>query len=205
MNFAELRRELRAFTEKAIKDRMPLAEFRRSAQRISDKYLAPKEFKDAILSDIINEYNYADVNALLREEQKPITEILTSLSPDFANQKVGLRNDIISVIKLGLDKGEFSKAIQGRVEDIIGKYKNYANTITRTALSGFDTLSQYKDEPDDTLYEYGGPAPQRQFCKHMIGQQLTKKQIDVLSSQRGYNVFIYKGLYNCRHFWIKVG
>lgn len=204
MNFIELRRELRNLVEKAIKDNMPRYDFERAAKKISEKYLSNDSYKKMILESIIREYEFTSLNSLLKGEAEVLAELFTSLNQDFAKTKKGIVKGVVDIVKEGLKKGEFSKTIQGRLEGLIGRYRNYANTITVTALGIYDQIVTTKDDDLNTLYEYMGGSPQRPFCKHMIGKRMTRKEINEMSNRLGYDVFTMRGKWRCKHWWQKV-
>ena len=80
----------------------------------------------------------------------------------------------------------------------------------------FDTLSSMlaratetagADElPPDQKFSYEGPldAKTRDFCARLVGQELTRAEIDALDNEQLPNVFLTAGGYNCRHSWIAV-
>lgn len=80
----------------------------------------------------------------------------------------------------------------------------------------FDTLSSMlaratetagADElPPDQKFVYEGPldSKTRDFCANLLGQELTRAEIDALDNEQLPNVFLTAGGYNCRHSWIAV-
>jgi hypothetical protein len=80
----------------------------------------------------------------------------------------------------------------------------------------FDTLSSMlaratetagaDDLPPDQKFVYEGPldAKTRDFCAELVGQELTREQIDALDNQQLPNPFLTGGGWNCRHSWIAI-
>jgi hypothetical protein len=69
-----------------------------------------------------------------------------------------------------------------------------------TETAGADEL------PPDQKFVYEGPldAKTREFCAELVGQELTRAEIDALDNEQLPNVFLTGGGYNCRHSWIAV-
>ena len=206
MNFTNLRRELRAYVEKSIKDRTSESEFKKKVKSIASQYFSDSEYKDTIIDAIVNEYSYTNRNALLKEERTTLSELFTTVNQDFAKTKNGITKDVVKVINQGLKAQEFSREIQTRVESVIGKYRNYANTITRTSIAGFDTIIKHKDDKPTDKYTYIHVPTKRPFCVAILnaaqnGKTWTREEIENMNNGQGLNVFYYCGGYNCRgHF-----
>lgn len=69
-----------------------------------------------------------------------------------------------------------------------------------TETAGADQL------PPDQKFVYEGPldAKTREFCADLVGQELTRAEIDALDNEQLPNPFLTAGGYNCRHSWIAV-
>jgi len=104
---------------------------------------------------------------------------------------------------------------------------NVDSKLTETALNlsaiqlayAPSAFAERTSEQDTKLfkirYEYKGSlAPERAFCKKMMGANLVYRKEDIeLASKKGinkgfgprgadtYNLFLYKGGVNCKHFW----
>jgi hypothetical protein len=209
MNFINMRREVRALTENAIKSNMPRSELLSKLNKISNTYLGEDVLKNDIIDAIVKEYDYATKNSLVKEERQTLSELFASLNNDFAKTKAGINKKVVDVVRLGLKAGEFSKDIQNRIEGVIGTARNYANTIQRTAVSGFDTLSQYKDDDEKTRYTYVHVPTKRPFCVACLaavnsGKTWTRKEIESMNNGQGLNPFIYHGGYNCRGQFVRI-
>lgn len=97
--------------------------------------------------------------------------------------------------------------------------ENMLNTVVNFAVStpNFDKPRRTKSEQDTSIfkirYKYAGNSnPQREFCKKVISsnkvyrsEDLDKQQKTAPNMGKGgsdtYNVFLYKGGVNCKHFW----
>jgi hypothetical protein len=100
-----------------------------------------------------------------------------------------------------------------QAEDENHNYEFAANTgvINPTGKAG-------KSNKDKSLfkirYVYRGGAPKettRDFCRHMMNNEytslFTREDITAMTTANpefgSYNVFRYKGSYNCRHYWLR--
>lgn len=97
--------------------------------------------------------------------------------------------------------------------------ENMLNTLVQLAVStpAFDKPRRTESEQDTSIfkvrYKYAGnPNPEREFCKKMMSankvyraEDLDKEQKTTPNMGKGgsdkYNVFLYKGGVNCKHFW----
>jgi len=89
----------------------------------------------------------------------------------------------------------------------IGQAKAATLFDTLSSILARTTVNAHADElPADQKYQYVGPrdAKTRDFCAGLIGQELTRAEIDDLDNEQLPDVFLTAGGYNCRHSWIAV-
>lgn len=99
----------------------------------------------------------------------------------------------------------------------------YGSTIVNTQVSAFYRSATVTAAVDNgiTRFRYGGPKPDREFCKHVLGgdrsslgissvepqgegRVYTLQEIQAMDNGQTDNVFATAGGFNCVHFWIPV-
>lgn len=204
MNLVEFKRALRALVDKSIKDKTPRLKFLYEMKIIANNYFGNEALKREILTAIANEYNFSNLNSVLKSEKEITDELFKSLSPSFAKTKEGIITKVANLVNDGIKENEFSKVIAARLEGVIGTYRNYSDSIVNTALAGYDNLSKHKDDPENALYRYTGAAPQRPFCRLHYGKVYTRNEIRALNNGQGLDVWTYLGGWRCRHHFLLV-
>jgi len=164
--------------------------------------------KIEILNKMQKQYDWVTKKTESTAIRTDVNEILDTAGSQYALTKKGLRRDIISRIKPLLQNGADKADIRNEVEAIIGKARNTAETIARTAISGFNGAdAAYKSGKAGTeKFTYQGPPAERFFCVNLLklsqqGKSWTRKEIEAMDNGQGLDPFIYKGGYNCRHWW----
>ena len=136
-----------------------------------------------------------------------------------SEEKTPTSKEIIEYLK-GLKKedeydlmDDYNLLDEEQAEDENHNYEFAANTgvINPTGKAG-------KSNKDRSLfkirYVYRGGAPKettRDFCRHMMNNEytslFTREDITTMSTANTdfgtYNIFRYKGSYNCRHYWLR--
>ena len=98
-----------------------------------------------------------------------------------------------------------------------GEEEHYFNNLFKFAAQIQPTGSESWQDNDlwKIRYSYAGnPSPEREFCKLMLGNNLYYRYEDLdrdLTVNPGfgprgaadYNIWLYKGGANCKHFWMR--
>lgn len=149
---------------------------------------------------------------------RPLTE---ESSIDVSTNLSSHKNNNIAdeLIQLGEDISEDYELID-EIEAVDTKLtENMLNTVIQFSVNtpDFDKPRRTESEQDTSIfkvrYKYmGNPNPEREFCAKMMSakklyraEDLDKEQKTAPSmganGQDKYNVFLYKGGVNCKHFW----
>lgn len=203
----ELLKRLRKLVNDGIKQGRDPADIERDMNKLIDSFNVGDQ-KQAIIDKMKNQYNWVTSKTVGAEVQKDVAGILSKAGSQYAKTKTGLLRDVVSRVNPLLQKGADRKDIVNELESIIGKTRFNAETIARTAISGFDgTNAAVQAEKAGTdRYTYQGPPAERFFCQNLLnesagGRSWTRAEIEAMDNGQGLDPFIYKGGYNCRHFW----
>lgn len=197
--------ELQRIWRKAIRERWSLAKLDAELNKILPTFYTKdamqKAIKDALPKK--NSFEWFKENVSSSQDAKIYNDIFKRNYKYYARQKDGLNRDIIQVFENGITNDLPDKTIISELEMKMGKWKSHAQTVTNTAQQQLSML-QFKitaEEAGVEKFRYSGPPPQRQTCKFYYQKELTMTQINEISARLGYDFFIERGLWNCRHFW----
>lgn len=203
----ELLKRLRKILNDGIKSGRSYQDILKDLNKLLDDWNI-KGQKIEILNKMQKQYDWVTKKTESTAIRTDVNEILDTAGSQYALTKKGLRRDIISRIKPLLQNGADKADIRNEVEAIIGKARNTAETIARTAISGFNGAdAAYKsDKAGIVRFTYQGPPAERPFCINLLalsqqGKSWTRKEIEAMDNGQGLDPFIYKGGYNCRHWW----
>ena len=185
--------------------------------QLMKRIIAPKQnvIIDA-LEEILEQYG---IN--MRLYFKPLTEekaldVNTELSKHVCMSE---HSELDELIALGEEISDDYELID-EIEAIDTKLtENHLNTIVQFAVNtpNFDKPRRTESEQDTSIfkirYKYAGnPTPEREFCSRLMSANKVYRAEDLDKEQKTapnmgangsdkYNVFLYKGGVNCKHFW----
>ena len=91
---------------------------------------------------------------------------------------------------------------------VIDDTEPHIRTFYDTAVSIYtrQVEAMQASDREDVPFLYAGPIDEkvRPFCLRLVGQVLTRADIDALDNEQLDNVFLTGGGYNCRHQWVEV-
>jgi len=194
---------------KAIRERWSYSKLRAEISSLLNLYYTKSAIKNTILRELIkgSEYKWLLKHNLDSEQKAKLNDIFINekygMIDNYAKQKAGINLDIKKVFELALNRDTTIDGITDELNSLNMKYKHWSNTIVRTAQSAVSSLQfQIKsEEAGIDKFLYTGPSPERPLCKSLYGNIYTTKQIENLSNRLGYDVMIYRGLWNCKHRW----
>jgi hypothetical protein len=139
--------------------------------------------------------------------------LLKNTSNQFDKYFDDMDGDVRELLLKALDKCGLSQdtlSADGWVEVEENQFNNYvfANVVDGGEKGSLQDTSQYK-----VLYKYEGPkdSKNRDFCRELLSKDLLYRIEDInnMSLQgannefSSYDIFSYKGSYNCRHRWVQ--
>ncbi len=191
-------------------DEMDMAE-----EQLIKRVIQPKQnvILDAI-EDVLTFYNI-NLNLYFKPFSEPKQEPV--IETNLSNQcNHNIADELISLGEEISDEWE----LIDEVEAIDTNLKEHTlNAFVSLAVStpNFDKPRRTESEQDTSIfkirYKYAGnPNPQREFCRKIMSankvyraEDLDKEQKSTPNMGKGgsdtYNVFLYKGGVNCKHFW----
>lgn len=202
MDKTRLRKELLALLDKGLGG----AELKRAIARLFDKFVVPEEFRADIQSDVQAQYDWMKKRGQMSDEERSaVTKELFRFQNQFARAKGRIQDDVNYIVSRGLRKGRDKADIRNELIDRLGVLNYHAETIVRTAKSGFAGIDDIHQATDDgnNLLTYIGPPGERDFCENHLGKTYTIAEIKKMDNGQGLPVLYYKGGYNCRHQWVK--
>jgi hypothetical protein len=177
-----------------------------------------REQAESILRSMLS-YPESEIDKLFKDVVVQPTPNITnplSLSDDNCCHTDNIADEFIALGEEISDEWE----LIDEVEAIdLNLKENMLNTVVQLAVNtpAFDKPRRTESEQDTSIfkirYKYeGNPSPQREFCKKVISankvyraEDLDKEQKTAPNMGKGgsntYNVFLYKGGVNCKHFW----
>lgn len=211
MNYREFARLVRQLLNRALRENWSKNQLNAEIERLST--LLFKDLNETIVKQVNKEFDFIGSNSSDTKELRTIlSELLNQAGADYARTKRGVINDVVDLFSDSIKDNLSFNDIKNNIESLIGTYRNYAGTITRTAYNGIEQVSHFetarKGEMD--LYTYAGVPAQREFCQHLLslaqqGKTWTMAEIKRMDNGQGLPVELYGGGFNCRHFWIPVG
>lgn len=111
--------------------------------------------------------------------------------------------EVSEAISRGVLSGETVSEVLIGVEEIVGKYENYAKTLYDTACSELAQLLTAAGTGPEDVFLYSGPIDTRcrPFCLRIVGKVFSRKAIDRMDNGQLPNTMLTRGGYNCRHQW----
>lgn len=202
----EFLRQIRKMFLQAVREKWTRRQLERGLLRLFANNDTPAEFRAAILKRAMAGYDWMNSRTMSAEDLATSAKLLDLATRDFARAKGKIQNDVRRVV-IKLIKSDASKSeIRDAVEGVIGRFRNYAETIARTSLGAFDRADQLRQAQEGGVqkFRYVGPAGERPFCRAHLGRVYTLEEIRRLRNGQQLPVEYYCGGWNCRHRWVPV-
>lgn len=194
---------IRPFQNLLIKEFDKILAFNGIALNLYFKTLQPLQFDENINTPIPN--------------NSPLNQPTNSLKADVPSLDSELGKQILSNLK-GEQKKDDWMLIDIRPSNENDRQLN--SQLKKLSLASVIPSTANEDSEQDNLlfkirYEYvGNPNPEREFCQKMMSANLLYRYEDLdqdLSNNAGfgidgassYNLFLYKGGVNCKHWWMR--
>jgi len=185
-------------------------------EQLMKRVIAPKQnYITNALEDILMAYGIVlDLKFL------PLTEVKNEIVQAEMSSHVCLNTDSLAdmLVELGEDVGDDWDQIEERQCDEITLTEQSLNTVFQFAQTPKTTSR--KDIQDTNIfkirYKYAGKLTgERDFCNKVIKANKVYRSEDLNanynyndqfapSGSNSYNIFLYKGGVNCKHFWERV-
>lgn len=138
-----------------------------------------------------------------------LNSLFSNSTDEYATMAHKINNNVVRIVKNGFDKDLLLKDIRNDVVNEIGRFRNYAETITRTANQAFNQVKTVSETKKEQRFKFVGAPPERPFCVKMMelakqGKTYTKNEIQSMNNGQGLPVLYYCGGWNCRHWWMPV-
>lgn len=181
-----------------------------------DKILAYNEVSLKLYIKTLQPLEFIDLeNVNTKEEEEEQTGVKKSFSTDIPKLSEDIANAVLDSLK---DKGEDENLDEWELidsrpaneyDDIINKSLNLASVVS----SSPSKTSEQDTSILKVRYVYkGSNNPEREFCQKMVSANKVyrKEDLDKESSDNSklspkgestYNIWLYKGGVNCKHFW----
>lgn len=200
--------KLRKLILKLINDKADVQTIIQEVNKFYNRNLTFEEFKLIIIEQLGLIEKFGN-NTLSDVERVALATLFKDISQDYALTKKGVQKKIVKLVTQSLKNDASTKEIRTDIQNVIGNYRNYADTITRTAVKGFDSYVKYPEPTKEQKFKYAGASAERPFCQKLLresqnGKTYTYAEILRLDNKQGLNPFRYCGGFNCRHFWIEV-
>jgi hypothetical protein len=179
-------------------------QLRRMIDNIFNRYAVPGEFRKELLADIQKQYDWMkSKDAMTDEERSTVTAELGRFQNQYATAKGKIQADVNAIVTNGLEKNKDKATIRNELIDRLGVLNYHAETIVRTAKSGFAGIDDIHSLTQDgvELLTYIGPPGERDFCTQHLGKTYSIEEIKKMDNGQGLPVLYYKGGYRCRHTW----
>lgn len=194
---------IRPFQNLLIKEFDQILAFNGISLNLYFKTLQPLEFNENINTPIPN--------------NSPLNQPTNSLKADVPSLDSELGKQILANLK-GEQKKDNWMLVDIRPSNENDKQLN--SQLKKLSLASVIPSTANEDSEQDNLlfkirYEYvGNPNPEREFCQKMMSANLLYRYEDLdqdLSNNAGfgiegassYNLFLYKGGVNCKHWWMR--
>jgi hypothetical protein len=200
-----LNTELRRIWKLAIRQKWSKDKLQSELNKATSVYYT-KVFMQEMIAIALPEkdsFDWFKDNVSSEEDYKTLTTIFNKNYTYYSRQKEGLNSDIIEVVSNGIANDLPDNKIISELEFKMTKWQQHAKTIVNTAQQQLSML-KYRitaEEAGVEKFRYSGPPPQRKLCKAYYQKEFTLKEIKSISERLGYDFFIERGLWNCRHFW----
>lgn len=168
-------------------------------------------FSDTLEKEMFAEYNLTNLQQLIIEKIKDNPLITKTEISDIAKVPVSIVDDNIKALIDAKIISEATKSVRGE-QQTTRKLSRDANSYLKkvSSVSQYQILYSYEERKGVPKAKSGS----RPLCQKLYksGLFFTRKEIEDISSQLGYSVFIYCGGYYtnpnteittpyCRHFW----
>lgn len=204
---AEINRQIRKIVRQALDDKKSGAWLEKQVRNLLSDPAWESEFREEAIDTARRQLTFMqDVTGLTMTERTKLTQVLEAAGNQFAYIKGELNKDVLQEVIGGLKSDSTKMEIQNRIEAKLGKFGNYAESITNTAIKGFDgmhTLENAKKAGINKL-KMVGPPPERQWCRDHIGETHTIEEWQAMDNGQDLPVVPYCGGYRCRHKLITV-
>lgn len=161
------------------------------------------------------------LRSMLSYPESEIDKLFVAQSSDVVQSPIGLSEDNIAdeFIALGEEISDEWELIDEVDAVDLSLKESMLNTVVQFAVNtpNFDKPRRTESDQDTSIfkirYKYAGnPNPEREFCSKVIrankvyrAEDLDKEQKSTPNMGKGgsdtYNLFLYKGGVNCKHFW----
>jgi hypothetical protein len=209
LNMDKLLKELRRIINDGVRRGKSKEEIQKELNVIFKNYGSSEDEIKSLTNKMYSQYDWLKSKTISDAEKKTAAGILERAGADFARTKKGIIQKVKSKVLKMLDDGSTQTEIRNELESVIGKARNYAETISRTAVAGFSGADNIKKhvEAGTERFTFAGPPAERPFCQNLmaqasIGKTWTLKEIRAMSNGQGLPVELYCGGYNCRHQWM---
>lgn len=195
--------EIRRITKIAIRNKWSKSQLNQELTRVLSPYYTKQNLNDLIKNSIKKDYDFVTKSVTDTEYSNNLQSVFKDSAKYFAEQKGNTNDKIIDLVTNAINNDWDSEKIVNELESNLHTRLHHAQTIVKTAQGAISTLSTIikANELGITKFEYAGSPPERPFCKHFFGKILTIDEINHLSKIYGYDVLLYRGRWNCRHFW----
>lgn len=203
MRYSDFSQRLKKMIEQAKKERWNESKFDREVEVLSNNYYASA--KTQLVQNLRQKYN-AIFTLTNSEISDMIVNALKSNANQFALTNRGIITKVSDIFSDSLKENKNYAEIRGRIEGVIGTFRNYSETITRTAYNAFNQLSRFEEVEKVNRFTFVGPPASRPFCRLLMqqaenGRTWTLKEIRNMNNGQGLPVESYCGGWNCRHQW----
>jgi len=135
--------------------------------------------------------------------------LFANSTDEYATMAHRINKNIVRIVESGFNKDLYLKDIRNAVTNEIGHFRNYAETISRTANQAFNQVKTVSEAKKEQKFKFVGAPPERPFCKNLMklsaqGKTYTISEIQAMNNGQGLPVLYYCGGWNCRHWWMPV-
>lgn len=194
--------ELRTIFKRAVRERWSKDKLGDAIKKVASGYYSKKQLK-LLIEQESNDLTWLQKYTAGTEDYQDLVKYFNKSFFYYSEQQQGLNRDIIRIISDGFRNDLDDTDMINQLEGTLNRYQQHAKTIVNTAQQQFSMLKFRitAEEAGVEKFRYSGPPPQRPICKQYYQQIFTLKQIADISNRLGYDFFIERGKWNCRHFW----
>ena len=194
--------ELRTIFKRAVRERWDKDRLSNAIKKVTKGYYTKNQLK-SIISSQTDDLKWLQTYTTGTDDYQDLVKYFNKSYFYYSEQQQGLNRDIIRIISDGFRNDLGDRDMINQLEGTLNRYQQHAKTIVNTAQQQLSMLKFRitAEEAGVEKFRYSGPPPQRPLCKHYFQQELTLNQIKAISERLGYDFFIERGKWNCRHFW----
>ena len=195
-----LNAEVRALYKQAIRERWSLDKLKSKLSTITTSNYSKKSLQSLLDSE---DFKFLQSHTADSGEYNELTKYFNKSFFYYSEQKEGLNKDIVNIISDGFKNDLDDRDMINQLEGTLNRYQQHAKTIVNTAQQQFSMLKFRitAEEAGVEKFRYSGPPPQRPICQAYYQKTFTLKEIKDISARLGYDFFIERGKWNCKHFW----